>query len=139
VFSQEEYYQTNKDKISRKRKTRYRKDRSHRDRIRLKAHDYYHQFKKEDHIADRHVMVAEGGRRLYTIGRIATLIRRNIGTVRKYHRLGILPEPSHYDTRGWRLYSREQAVILQLVFRRLDADEIKSLDEVRNEIRSRWR
>ncbi len=139
MFDQSEYYQKHRATISRKRKVRYRRDVSHRDRIRLQAHDYYHRFKKKDTIPDRHVVVVEAGERLYTIGRLSLLIGKGVGTIRQYHRKGVIPDPTHFDTRGWRLYRPDQVALLQMVFRRFAKKELRNLKEVKREIASKWR
>jgi DNA-binding transcriptional MerR regulator len=45
-------------------------------------------------------------------------------TVREYHNTGIIPQPTHFDTRGWRLYTPEQVALARDLFAKYDAKKL---------------
>lgn len=138
TWSFREYYRKNRAKIATKRRSRYRTDPNYRRTIRLRSHLIYHKKRQGVPPKDRQVMLAEG-ERLITIGKLAQLIGRDITVIRKYHRDGIIPDPTHFDSRGWRLYTRAEVSVIQLVFRMKDQKSIKGgLKTVKEEIAKRW-
>lgn len=138
-WSYKEFYEANKKEISRKRKVRYRKDRTYREKARSTSRSYYVRVRKKEVPSDRRVLSSPEGDRLMTIGRLSELIHRNIDSIRRYHRQGVIPEPAKFDSRGWRLYTREQASVLMSAFRRLDRKEFRSVREAKDFITNKWR
>lgn len=137
-FSYKDWYNKNKIKLARRKALRYKKDAKYRRSIRIRTLDHYHKHLKKSGIPDRQVVKTDH-ERYFTIGKIARIVARNTWTIRGYHKDGIIPEVTHYDNRGWRLYTREQATILQLVFRKFDRGDLKSLREVKKEIAAQWK
>lgn len=132
-----EYYAANKKKISDKRKKKYRKDPKYRSTVLQKSKDYYNEKLKRPYLADRRIFQTEEGQYI-SIGRLATLINKDVNTIRRYHRAGIIPQPTRVDSRGWRLYGRSEATLLQTAFRAKQRGELANLREVQAYIRQHW-
>jgi hypothetical protein len=49
---------------------------------------------------------------LFTLGVIAKLTNRDISTIRRYIKQGIIPAPRYKNSRGWSLYTRDEAVTI---------------------------
>ena len=131
------YYKKNRKKILRRKKDKYDDDSSYRTKARRRSRQQYARRRKSDPcVIDRKVMSTPSAL-CVSIGKVAELCNRNVATIRKYHRLGILPDPHIYSSRGWRLYTQEQALLLVAAFRRLDAKEIKVRDLIL-EVKERW-
>jgi len=132
------YYQIKRDKIRKRKKERYWYDEEHREKVKKAARDYQRS-RAKDSRADRMMIISTAGVRYLTIGRIARMIRRSIYMVREYHRLGVIPTPTQFNARGWRLYTREQANLLQHTFRRWDRREFECLAQVGAVLHKKWR
>jgi hypothetical protein len=139
AFDYKSWYQENKESLLREKKRRYQTDKEYRRKLRMESHDYYHKYVKKPFLTDRQIVQDENGQKLYTIGRLASMLRRDIDTIRLYHRMAVIPEPSQFDTRGWRLYTPSQASLLQSTFLKFDRRELRNLREVRAEIAKKWR
>lgn len=137
-WSYSEYYRKNKKKISAKKKKRYEFDYSYRTMVKRRARAYYELHKKTDSHVDRKLFRGKEGV-VMTIGRLSSVIHRHIQTIRNYHSKGIIPEPKMWDSRGWRLYTSSQVSLLQLVFRKVDRKEIRSLKQAKELIHEGWR
>ena len=136
-WSFKDWYDKNKEDFNRQRRLRYRVD--HRDReARLRdAKSSYERNRPPTVGQDRRVIRADG-RRFLSIGRLSELLNRSVQTVREYHYNGVIPDVTHVDSRGWRLYTPYQVRLLQEVFARFDAGELTSLAEVAREIEEAW-
>ncbi len=90
---------------------------------------------------DRRTIVTEDGARFVSIGRVSRMIGRETASIRRYHRMGVIPQPLFFDRRGWRLYSVDQVMLLRRVFRRLENpedQEVRNLMHVRNLLQTEW-
>ena len=135
-----EYYQRNKEKIREGRKQRYRKDPKYRRSIRTRTkakHDALRNWRDATGY-DRRV-ITDGKNKYISIGKLGDLITRSVHTIRSYHKTGVIPDTGVCDSRGWRLYTLEQASICKEVFKRFDRGELTNLDEVSHEIEKKWR
>lgn len=141
TWSYKEWYRQNKEKVNAKRRKKYDEDAAFREKTQTRALEGYHAKRKTMAPTDRRTVVDEQGERFFSIGRIARLIGRQIESVRKYHRMGILPDPTYFDARGWRLYTRQQALLIRQVFRRFQEQtdvEVRTLADVRRVLHERW-
>jgi hypothetical protein len=140
-FTFDSYWQKEKDRINKQRREKYRANRAFRkEQIEL-ATKYYHDKVKKPTVVDRRMIVGEDGARFLSIGRVSRLIGRKISSIRRYHYDGIIPEPSFYDSRGWRLYTVHQAQLLQRTFRQYDDPqntEVTRLVQVAELLKAGW-
>ncbi len=134
-----DYYREHKKEISQRRKERYRKDAEFRTRVKEQAKVRYRRERFGKALVDRCELVDEKGQRYLSIGKLSNLCNRNTQTIRNYHRDGVIPQPTHHDSRGWRLYTPAQARLIRSVLRKLDTGQLKSLKEVTVEIEKDWR
>jgi hypothetical protein len=144
-FSYDRWYRDNRSSLSRGRRLRYHTDEAYRKQCVKRASAAYRKRKRSGLIerTDCKVIRRNDGTRYFTIGKLSKAINKKIYTIRDYHRKGILPEPSFYDSRGWRLYSEHQVLLLKRVFRLFD--EIKkdkskrlSLAQLSEYVKERW-
>jgi len=136
-----DWYDRNKEELNAKRRKKYAENAQFRKKTQDKARESYRKNRRVTNPADRRTVVDESGERYFSIGRVARLIGRQPESVRKLHRMGVLPDPVYYDSRGWRLYNRAQALLIRQVFRRLEdkADtDVKSLADVREVLHAEW-
>lgn len=141
TWDPKEHYEQNKDEISKKRRERYKTDPVYRQKRQSKALKYYDTRVKRSIPIDRRTILTEDGTRLMSIGRVARLIGRTIDSIRHYHKDGIIPEPLFFDSRGWRLYTPKQAMLLRGAFRRLDDEEdwrVRTLKDVSRLVTAEW-
>lgn len=137
AFDYKAWYQNNKTRLSEDRKQRYKKDPEYRSKAQKRSRTYWRENKAVETPADRTVVTA-GSREYYSISKIASLIGRKPTTIRDYHNNGVLPQPTYSDTRGWRLYTKDQAHLLYQVFKDFDAGKLASLAEVAEVLREGW-
>lgn len=138
AFNYKDWYEKNKVRLSEKRKKDYKEKPAVRKAARKRASNYYKSHKKVMDPVDRMVVKTADGYKFFSIGKVARAINRKLDTVRRYHAKGVIPEPKYYDSRGWRLYTREQALLLQKAFKNLDTEKFKSLGEVSEYLTERW-
>ena len=132
------YNSGGKTKLSRKRKKRYKTDPKYRNTVKRRATKYYEDNKGLP--VDRKVFKSKGSN-FYSIGKVATVINRNIQTIRTYHTNGIIPKTTHTDPRGWRLYTEHQINLLKRVFSVYDSksnEELKKLHQVKEILEKEW-
>lgn len=122
-FDQNKYYEQNKERINRRRRERYKNNAKVRDNIQERNKEYYATVSKRRPKQDRRVITSKGSN-YYSMGVLASKINREPQTVREYHRNGMLPEPSFHDSRGWRLYTRNQIILSEKLFREYDSKKI---------------
>lgn len=132
-----DWYAKNKDKHNRRRRLRYKTDADYRDRIISRSREDYAAKSVLKTKKDRRVFEAAHGK-LASIGRLANAIHRKVLTVRKYHTMGVIPQPSHFDSRGWRLYTVEQFRLIVATFDRFDRGILASLEKVGEELKQKW-
>lgn len=135
-----EYYERNKKRIAERKKERYRRDSAYRKAIRKRTKESHAALRKRriETGYDRRVL-ADGTVKYFSIGKIGEIINRSSHTIRAYHKSGIIPDSGHYDSRGWRLYTKEQALILKKLFKKFDKQEIPSLDTLGAELKKEWK
>jgi len=138
VWEYKDWYAENKATLLKKRKIRYRQDRAYRESVKRQANERYKILKKERRPVDRLSIRDDGGVHFITIGKLAQMIGRKPQTLRVYHINKIFPACSNYDSRGWRLYSPQQAITIRRAFSKFDAGELSSLEEVKSEIIKNW-
>jgi len=134
AFDQKEYYRRNKMRISEARKRRYREDPNYRRKIQRKSRAY----KRSKSLGRPKGIIKSTKGTFFTIGRLSSIIKRKVKTIRAYHRNGVLPNPTHFDTRGWRLYTRHQVRLLVCAFESLDRGELDGLKDIRALVESEW-
>jgi len=127
------YWKRNGREINKKRRRRYHNDDAYRKVQQMRSRNYYRRKKKKVVKANRKIV----GPGFYSIGQLSENINRAIQTIRAYHRKGILPEPKFTDKRGWRLYSKEDMLLLKRAFKRLDQGSV-SLSELSEYVKERW-
>ena len=135
----EDWYREHKAEISATRKRKYKKNKAYRDEAKKRARDYYNRNKKVMRPVDRFRVRDADGKNYVTIGRVARAIGRVVDVVRSYHRRGVLPDTGFVDTRGWRLYTNGQLLLLMRAFKMFDRKELKSLGEVGEYLNEHWR
>ncbi len=132
-----EWYAENKEDLLRKRRERYRKDKAYKAKQRAHARAYYDRVERVTEPKDRRII--KSGRTMFlTIGQLSESMNRDIQTIRAYHRNRVLPEPTAFDGRGWRLYTKRQVALITKVFKRFDEGKLKSLAEVAEIIFDKW-
>lgn len=134
----DEWYEENKERLSRERKLKYRSNKEYREKRKAASRDYYDRTKRRLRPVDRFSVSNKRGERFVTIGRVAALINRHVETVRGYHRRGVIPNPTVFDSRGWRLYTQEQLNLMVSAFHRLDGGDLGSLAEVAQALARGW-
>ena len=138
-WSHREYYRTNRDKLLRARRRRYRNDPAYRRRAIAQAQRRYKEVVRGTRASvNRRVIVNAKGQEFYSIGMLADAIGRGVQTIREYERRGIVPMPLHFDVRGWRLYTAGQADLMRNVFLAVDKGDLKK-SEVAAILRKNWR
>ena len=123
------------------RRERYQKDPTYRRRARQQSREYYHKHVKRYVPLDR-TIIKDGDEKYFSIGKLSLLINRKVQTIRAYHRRGIIPVPSAFDKRGWRLYQREQVLLLRKVFKMFDNKSdarVRTLRDVKKMLRREWK
>ena len=120
-FNYASYYGKNKEDINRRRRERYRANPELRKRVKKRNEKYYEENKTER--SDRRIVKSKKGV-FFSMGVFSKSINRKPQTVREYHRDGVIPDPLHFDTRGWRLYTRSQTLLAKQLFEKYDQKEI---------------
>ena len=129
----QDWWNENKARKNAERRTTYRDNPVVRESRKAQALAHYRTKVRRERPIDRRSVVTEDGVRFMSIGRLARLIGRQIDSVRRYERTGVIPEPLYFDTRGWRLYTVSQAMLMRRVFRRFENKEdmeVKTLNDV---------
>lgn len=135
-FDQNAYYEKNKERINRRRRERYKNNEEVRDTIQERNKNYYKKVSSRRPKQDRRVIVSKGNS-YFSMGVLAKKINREPQTVREYHRNGLFPEPSFNDTRGWRLYTQNQVIMLERLFKQYDAKEITK-KQLKRAVKEGW-
>jgi len=136
-FNYKEWYKANKKRLSKERKEKYESDHDHRAKIQADAKAYYHATNAG--VKRDRKTLTDGKTTFITIGKISEMINRKVQTIREYHNTAVIPEPSFYDSRGWRLYTFEQANLIKKIFAAFDRKEIKSLTDVSEILHAKWK
>jgi len=130
AFEFKNYYDKNKMTINQRRRDRYAEDKVYRKKARKAAQDYWDKNKPPP--SDQ-TIIQNDGMTLKTIGHAARAAGRSVCTIRQYHQTGVIPEPTYYDHRGWRLYTVAQIKLLA----RLLKGKL-TLAEVKKELAKKW-
>lgn len=136
-----DWWALNKEAQNAKRREKYRTDPQTRQRARSSALRRYRTTQRRETQIDRRTVVTEDGTRYISIGRMSRLIGRTVMSIRRYHRMGIIPDPLYCDARGWRLYTITQAALLRRVFRRFEDRNdlgVKNLRDVARLVGAEW-
>lgn len=131
------YYRDNRAELLADRRRRYREDATYRGRIKQQARSHYHQRRN----AKKESAVVAVERKLFPISKLAKAVKRKVETVRDYHKKGILQDSYYRDSRGWRMYTRDQILALSQIFSAFDNPdnfEIVSLDDVAKKVKEVW-
>lgn len=134
-FNYADWYKKHRAERNRKRRERYQANPRVR-RLVKEANDRWYSKVRPDRSHDRRVIKARG-EQYFSIQVFSQKIKREQQTVREYHRSGILPQPTHFDTRGWRLYTKEQVLLAQNLFLQYDAGEI-TRQELTTQLKEGW-
>lgn len=138
-FSFKQYYKEHRVELLRKKKERYAKDAKYKKDAKKRSRLRYLALRAKKPILDRKTIIGKRGERYLTIGKLSIMINRGQDAIRRYHKRGVIPMPKHFDTRGWRLYSVHEALVLQEAFVQLDRRLLSNLTEVARFIKSKWR
>jgi len=138
MWNYSDWYRENRARLSAARKRKYRENKEYRNGARKRARNYYIRNKKVMRPKDRFRIRDADGKNYVTIGRVAKAIGRVVDVVRAYHRRGIIPSTGIVDTRGWRLYTNVQLMLLIKAFKMFDRKELKSLAEVGAYLHGNW-
>jgi DNA-binding transcriptional MerR regulator len=139
-WTYKKWYQENRKQLLHDRRRRYHTDPAYRKRrIKEASESYYRRRSRDGLPADRRLIRTSSGGEFYSIGRLAEEINRSVQTIREYHSNDVIPTPLYFDSRGWRLYSDRQIVLLRDVFYRFDKQELRSLAEVASVLRREWK
>jgi hypothetical protein len=133
-----DWYERNKEDLNRRRREKYHTNPDYRKTQIQNAKKRYSEDQSRSVVADRRVLRNDDGQRFWSIGVLSETINRTIQTIRGYHRNDFIPSPTHYDSRGWRLYTSHQINLLQRVFRDFDERRLKNLSDVRRELYANW-
>jgi hypothetical protein len=133
-----EFWDKNKDEKNAERRRKYNSDPEYHKRVRKKAKESYNRRIKKMKPTDRQTIVDNSGKKYWSIGRLSRIINRTIIVIRRYHMDGVIPLPTFYDTRGWRLYSTHQVSMMRKAFKQLDEGSMKSLSELTKFLTENW-
>lgn len=128
-----------KQTLARKRRKKYRTDASYRKTQKDNSTNYYRTRKRKIMPSDRTSIQSVDGKRYFSIGRVARMLGRKVVTIRQYHESDVLPSPTFFDGRGWRLYTKEQVGLMRDTFQKFDKGEIETLAAVSRIIARDWR
>jgi len=132
------YRRKGKRVLSERRKKRYQNSPAYRETQRKRAREYYQRTRSATDVKDRTTVIARSGERYHTIGRVSKMINRNPQQIRDYHASGMLPDPLFTDTRGWRLYTAEQIMLMRRIFKQLDLNKLTPTEASRM-IHDEWK
>lgn len=130
------YYLENREDLLADRRRRYQEDANYRMRVKQQARRRYRQ--KRTKKEEQAVVVEE---KLFPISVLAKAIKRKVETVRDYHKKGVIPNSYYRDSRGWRMYTRDQILALVKIFSAFDNSDnlvIVSLSDVAKKIKGVW-
>jgi hypothetical protein len=132
-----DWYEKNKEHLNRRRRQRYHKDPNYREKAITRSREDYAAKTINQEKVDRRVFSVDAVK-LISIGKLADAIGRKVLTVRRYHMMGVIPQPSHLDSRGWRLYTVDQLRLIVATFDCFDRGIIPSLEGVGRELKKKW-
>lgn len=112
-FDYQEYYRKRKKEISEKRKHRYHTDPEYRQRVIETQQKSVRRRKPKS--TDRRMIQDQKGQIFYSIGKVEEVTGLHKAAIRSLHNAGIIPIPTHFDGRGWRLYTPEQVQLIAKV------------------------
>jgi DNA-binding transcriptional MerR regulator len=141
TFDYKTWWEKNKEERNAIRRAKYRQDPRYRETQKERFRAHYLETRQNIEPVDRRTVVSGAGRLYVTIGRVARLIGRQTNSIRRYHKMGVIPEPRFYDARGWRLYTPSQTELMRNVFSRFDNandDTIRTLGDVRRALEAGW-
>ena len=131
TFDFKSYYEKNKEKILAERRERYATDKKYREEAKRRSREY----EERTHVSsDPTIIHDKEGREYYTISHVSKAIGKDVTTVRQYHVDGVIPLPTAFNTRGWRLYTFKQLRLLKIMFDRHEDNET-----IKKELKKRWR
>lgn len=131
------YYLQNKERISRRRKLRYKLDKNYREKTKRKARQHYRDNKKSPNPKIGYTVKVLDGVKLFTIKYALTLINKSRDFLEDWEAAGFIPKSVYVDTRGWRLYSEYQLKLLAHAIGKYD-DRKWSKVEVRDYLFKYW-
>jgi len=143
-----DYYKEHCEKIRAKRRKMYDSNASFRNKAKQNSIEQYHAKRKLNPPTDRQVIINADGKLYYTIGKVAKALGKSVHTVRCYHRerdtiyghqAQVIPDTTHTDQRGYRLYTQYQMSLLRKVFKAFDEGKIASLAEVNTILKKFWK
>lgn len=130
------YYRDNRSELLADRRRRYQEDVEYRGRVKQQARLHY---RRKHTTKEKQAVAVE--RKLFPISKLAKAIKRKVETVRDYHKKGILQDSYYRDSRGWRMYTRDQILALVQIFSAFDNPgnfELTSLQDVAKKIKEVW-
>lgn len=136
-WNYKDWYEENREELLARRRATYRSNPEYREKRIEDAKERYRRTRRHREIEDRRVIQRED-EQFYSIGRLGEIIDRSIQTIREYHRNDVIPAPTHFDSRGWRLYSISQVELLRRTFAAFDRSEFSSLSEVARVLAEEW-
>lgn len=135
AFDFKNYYDKNKEEINEKRREKYSQDKAYRESMKAQAREYWH----KNHVpSDPTTIKDASGKQFFSISHLSDAINRKVNTIQQYYARGVLPEPTHFNNRGWRLYTVKQLNLLASLFAEVDNGDL-SIQEVRAALKKEWR
>lgn len=156
-FDYKEWYDKNKEEISRRRRERYKNDKKYRSKILRKNREYRERNSnkkrnrrkddtntKEPVVMDVTLAGVTYRKKMVYVGDLANAVNRSVATIHKWERSGLLPvtpfRTESYDDHGsFRLYTEDMVdAVKKVVDKR--GDRVYYTDtSFRMEVESKWR
>jgi hypothetical protein len=127
-----DYYEKNKDRIAKRKASRYKLDMDYRKQVLVRRAEQREREKEERAEAEANavprtqrpgkrmrITLPDGERvvtEMLSIGKMAHRLRISTQTLRKWERLGVMPQAIYSSKGGHRLYTTDQAVTLKDVY-----------------------
>lgn len=134
-----DWYEENKEALSKKRKKKYKEDKQYRESIKDRTNETY---RKEHGILgdDMRIVTSDGEQFVaYKLGDAAEMLGTNITTLRWYSTAGYIP-PFKLDGSPMRVITVDQLPLLEKFFDKVDTEAVSSVHlKMGNYLIKNWR
>lgn len=134
---QKQYYKDNKDLISELRKIRYHTDPKYREKIKRRSRARYRRSLKSPDKKLGYTIKVIDSATLFSIKYVLGVIRKSRDFLDDWERSGHIPKSTYVDSRGWRLYSKQQIDLLDIAIGMYDKKEWNK-EQVRIFLTDKW-
>ena len=134
---QKEYYEENRELISDLRKIRYQTDPNYREKIKRKSRARYRKSLKSPDKKLGYTIKVVDSTTLFSVKYVLGVINKSRDFLEVWEARGRIPKSTYIDSRGWRLYSRQQIDLLDMAIGMYDKKEWNK-EQVREFLTSRW-